>query len=595
MGVFWSFYRIGHVVLKKSFYFEWKNADILRKVKRNAHCLENNRCHDLDLFSKHLALSSPTLSLVDALKQHKVYAFHHCYYSYQTESGLDWFYNPLTQLRANPIEAWHKQRDFGAVGDIKLVWEPSRFFFVWGLIHAYQMDGSDRHAILFRDLVLDWIEKNPFPQGPHYMCGQEITFRLIQWVNGLSVFGFVFSEFEKQTVYNSMYVQWLRIEANIGYARHCVKNNHAVSEAVGLYLGSLVFPDVPEAQIWAKKGLAILKEALDYQVYEDGSYIQHSFTYHRLVMDVLSYFIIFCSASGVDIPDFVRVSHKKMALFLWSMVQKNGDVPNFGTNDGAMFFAFPEISYRNFLPSINLAFYLNDGHCVTPDDFLIRFFKLGTPSLYHVAKKTVFEQGGYYILKNDRVFILVRCHTFRHRPSQCDNFHLDIWLDGENLFSDSGSYSYNAKDTYLKTLKSCVAHNTVSVNGHDDMRMVLNFGWSNWSKAECRACESLNFVGEHYGYWTDYGVVIQRSVELRDREIVIHDRFLNIPTKPVTLYQYWQSKSLHSDTVSVVSSAETQSVEPGFQSLFYSEKHPSFRRIFSTSCSTEIITTIQIL
>ena len=44
-----------------------------------------------------------------------------------------------------------------------------------------------------------------------------------------------------------------------------------------------------------------------------------------------------------------------------------------------------------------------------------------------------------------------------------DQMHLDLWIDGINVFCDSGSYSYASEQGDLLTLTE--AHNTVFVKG----------------------------------------------------------------------------------------------------------------------------------
>ena len=44
---------------------------------------------------------------------------------------------------------------------------------------------------------------------------------------------------------------------------------------------------------------------------------------------------------------------------------------------------------------------------------------------------------------NSKTFI--RCCSYRDRPYQSDNLHIDIWIDGINFLRDSGTFMYNLK------------------------------------------------------------------------------------------------------------------------------------------------------
>ena len=77
-----------------------------------------------------------------------------------------------------------------------------------------------------------------------------------------------------------------RVARHIGYAVS-QKNNHALSEACGLLLISHLFPEFRcGAARWGATGRKVLASELRRQVYEDGSYVQHSMNYHRVMLHV---------------------------------------------------------------------------------------------------------------------------------------------------------------------------------------------------------------------------------------------------------------------------------------------------------------------
>ena len=61
-------------------------------------------------------------------------------------------------------------------GDIKYVWEKSRFSFLYDVIrYDYHFD-DDQSEFIFKQIE-DFIDKNPINQGPNYKCSQEISLR----------------------------------------------------------------------------------------------------------------------------------------------------------------------------------------------------------------------------------------------------------------------------------------------------------------------------------------------------------------------------------------------------------------------------------
>src|SRR5205085_9101233 len=99
----------------------------------------------------------------------------------------DWHRNPFTGERAPGDQHWSRIGDFDC-GDIKVIWEPSRFGFAYALCRAYWRTGDESYVELFWRAAEDWRAKNPPQQGPNWKCGQETSFRLMAWCFALYAF-----------------------------------------------------------------------------------------------------------------------------------------------------------------------------------------------------------------------------------------------------------------------------------------------------------------------------------------------------------------------------------------------------------------------
>lgn len=112
-----------------------------------------------------------------------------------------------------------------------------------------------------------------------------------------------------------------------------------------------------------------------------------------------------------------------------------------------------------------------------------------SPALYS------FDKGGYYIIKEVDALTFIRCGSYKDRPSQADNLHLDIWYKGENLLLDAGSYKYNTDEQVLKYFIGTASHNTVMLNGYDQMQKGSRFIWYHWTQCvDTSLSESENEV-----------------------------------------------------------------------------------------------------
>ncbi|QGS69477.1 hypothetical protein CV093_17900 [Oceanobacillus sp. 143] len=74
------------------------------------------------------------------------------------------------------------------------------------------------------------------------------------------------------------------IDKHFSFALKSVKNNHTISEAVALYSVGILFPFMNKAKKWKEKGRKYLEKEAMWQIYDDGSYIQNSMNYHRLML-----------------------------------------------------------------------------------------------------------------------------------------------------------------------------------------------------------------------------------------------------------------------------------------------------------------------
>jgi hypothetical protein len=126
--------------------------------------------------------------------------------------------------------------------------------------------------------------------------------------------------------------------------------------------------------------------------------------------------------------------------------------------------------------------------------------------------------SGYHVLRgNDsRSFCTFRCGSILDRFSQIDMLHLDLWWRGENVLADPGSYLYNGPAVWHNHFVRTESHNTVQIDGHDQMPHVRQFKTLYRTQAVLRHFEDnpewAICDGEHYGYVRSERCVHRRAV-----------------------------------------------------------------------------------
>ena len=418
----------------------------------------------------------------------------------------DWHWNPRTGQRVSSERHWSRIDDF-STGDIKLIWETSRFGFVYALARAYWRTGDDAWAEVFWQSVESWRTQNPPQRGPNWKCGQEITFRLMAWCFGLNAFlTSPATTAERLVALSQMIaVSGERIDANLSYALN-QRNNHGISEAVGLWTIGLLFPELSRAAVWRTRGRKLLEAMAKALIAEDGSFTQHSMNYHRLMLHDYLWALRLGELNDEPFPAELVEKIGKVGAFLYRVQdEQTGEVPNYGLNDGSLILPLTNCASRDFRPTIQSAHYLWTGtRCYKDgnwDEELLWLFGRKALAAEVVAPprdELDAAVGGYYTLRSANGLVFTRCAKLQSRPGQADMLHVDLWWRGQNLALDPGTYSYNdsaSGDSLART----AYHNTVSVDDRDQMRRVGRFLWLPWVRGIARR-RSRSQSG-HLAYW----------------------------------------------------------------------------------------------
>jgi len=478
--------------------------------------------------------------IVDDLEQGRMLLFSHI----PAEVGFPPAFNrdPIHRIDWPVGRHWTTYDQFNRdLADLKCVWEASRFPWAFFLSRQFVRSSDPRPAELFRRLFEVWDEQNPYGLTAQWSCGQESTFRMLAWVFSASAFLNV-PQPDEAHYHRLTELIWYtarHLEANINFARS-QKNNHAVSEAVGLLTVGLLFPEFRRSEVWRAKGRKILAAEVDRQIYDDGSYVQHSLNYHRVMMDGLLWAGRLCELGGEPLDEQVTAAMKRALRWLVEMIDPHtGRVPNYGANDGALVLPLSCCDYTDFRPVAQAMHYLlHRNRCFGPgpwDEKMVWFFgpeSLDAP-VQRCDRKATFAApaGGYYILRGPESWAMTRCHSYRDRPNQADMLHLDLWFKGENVLRDGGSYMYYCEPPWQHYFESTRAHNTVTIDGADQMIKGPRFLWFRWTRSRLRRFDSSAdgragyFQGEHYGYTRLSGRVIHRRTVCRidDSYVIIDD------------------------------------------------------------------------
>lgn len=467
--------------------------------------------------------SSAQLSAYQSILNNSFDNNHHCiqqaeqicagvfqYFSYQNLSlGKlpNWHQNPFTGLITPKDQHWSQIDDF-ANGDIKQIWELNRFSFVYTLARAYARTHDEKYAETFWQLIADWRFNNPPNSGVNWKCGQEISLRLMAWLFGLYIFinAKVSTSAQIIELIEMIYVAAERIEKNLQYALQ-QKNNHGITEAVGLWSVGVIFPEFKTAQRWEQKGRKALEQQARQLIYNDGGFSQNSLNYQRVMLQ--DYLWALCLAKKLNKKLSHQLKNKIYQSFklLWQLQDEiSGKVPCYGANDGALILPLNDCDFTDFRPVLQaLHYYFKHTKCIDKgpwdEDLLWLFDETALTASVRMVHKTSLNaiHSGYYTLRSPIGFAFIRCGKLYHRPSHADMLHFDLWWRGINIALDPGTYSYNAPAPWNNALASSHYHNNVIVDGQSQSKTFSKFIALPWVKGQV-ICNITNQNG-HLHYW----------------------------------------------------------------------------------------------
>lgn len=539
---------------------------------------------------------------VEALKENKLYCFHSTWLSLTA-----WHVNPVNGYAYDLRAHWTHISDFSTVaGDIKYVWEQSRFAFLYDLVR-YDLHFKEDQSELVLSKIESWIHGNPVNCGPNWICSQEIALRVLNWTFALQYYkkSANLTEPRFHTILNSIYRQMQHVAENIEFSRIAVRNNHALTETLSLYLIGLLFPFFPESAQWKGKGKKWFEEEIAYQIDDEGAYLQFSMNYHRVVVQLLTWAIRLAELNEEKWKPIVYERARKSIYFLTSCQDEiTGWLPHYGNNDGALFFPLTDCHYRDFRPQLYALSTLLEGDLYygagiwQEEAYWIGkvFGNVESKGMVvnHTPQVTAFPKSGYLVIRDRQTVTFLRCGKYRTRPFQADHLHLDIWADGENILHDAGTYLYNTKKNWIDYFSGTAAHNTVMLGDYDQMRKGPGFIWFDWIKKSQASYEveadAVILEAEFEGFRrAGKGIVHQRKVTKIPGQLhwTIEDWIRQAPVQ-LPMHQIWHPGHTFSERF-VIQAFGSDGAEifpqhtAGWYAESYGVKVPVGRPVFSSS------------
>lgn len=285
-----------------------------------------------------------------------------------------------------------------------------------------------------------WIDR--FVEGiPYNNIGLDpypIALRGINWIKFVCLHGGELPA-EKVRAWNrSLRAQYGLLERKLEF--HLL-GNHLLEDAYSLCIGAVYFSD---KRLW-QKAARLLQRELREQVLPDGAHYEQSPMYHCILLDRLLDVFNFSTsnprfgAEQTQLNEFLREKAVQMLGHLDSMLYADGTFPLF--NDAALGIAPPPADIKDYARRLRLTW---------------------TEQPLKECGYRHLQAGGF------EAFVDVGGIAATYQPghTHADALNFELRTDGQPFIIDTGISTYN-KTPRRQYERSTLAHNTVSVSGHN--------------------------------------------------------------------------------------------------------------------------------
>lgn len=449
-------------------------------------------------------------------------------------SNPNWHKNYFNNLESNYKNTeWWKIPDFDPqIGDIKTIWELSRFEWVVQLALMSTTDNKDAINLL-NDRLNNWVIENQLYKGVNWKCGQEASIRLMHLILAAIILNQLDSP--SQSFIDLIEAHLKRIIPTISYAIG-QNNNHGTSEAAALFIGGnfLSKNGLTQYSKIEQIGRKWLENRAKKLFSVDGCFCQYSVNYHRLALDTY----VFCETYRKKncMHPFSTHLYKKIekaTLWLETLTDKRtGDVPNIGANDGARLFNIFNSDYRDFRPTVQWANLIFNNRLIydvneqqkAAYNILGIDIESAQKEMPIQKSQLMGNEDGFFIYKNKGLLFIFRRPVFKFRPSHSDALHIDLWLNSVNFLRDGGSFSYNTSNQKMNYYTGSSSHNTVEIDSRNQMKKISRFLFGSWlieRKFSFQNKENKLIIKS--GYKDVYGASHIRTIIINNNFIQVKD------------------------------------------------------------------------
>ncbi len=430
---------------------------------------------------------------------------------------IDWSRDLVSGARWPDILWFREARAITPPGaDIKVPWELGRLQHLVTLACGFaagKQQNADaplaaRYLREFQDQVLDFLQRNPPGFSVSWACPMDVAIRVANLLVAYDIIhqaGANFSTTFRRAVGTAAHDHGAHIFSNLERTGSR-RNNHYLTNLVGLVFVGRYLPDDPAAQHWYRFAVNALQQEQAHQFFPAGPSREGSTFYHRFCTEMVLWATILIQGGPAPAPQ-LSAQLPGMVAFLRDLTRPDGQLVSIGDMDSGFFLEpVPPLQRDGHVPrqdkgridhvldllaALDPEQELNTASAtmvlargfrslrstrlsvmpkevcpsgVTPSPPLVHNgevsrleFPVGIPDLRAGLTSVAHSDFGVYIFRSDHLHLTVRCGTVPTQWSHPNgHFHMDqltltVHYRGRDVIADPGTFVYT-RDARLRNL-----------------------------------------------------------------------------------------------------------------------------------------------
>ncbi len=437
--------------------------------------------------------------------------------------------------------------------EIKYPWDLSNLMWFAPLTSAYFLSGERQYIEAVERDLTDWFDNNPAGFGVSWFCPMNVAMRAINIIIAIiSLAPYMDKELVKRAL-EQLFYHGVIIMNNLEIERAGKRNNHYMTNIVGMYYLGTLFCDTEFGQDWLIFAELELEAEVAYQFLDDGVVFEDSTSYQRLTTEMAMLCAVLAKFNGRDFSEQFYDRLHKALNFMAEVMPVHNNIPIIGDNDNGRMVQFTGFSDR---PATDHRHLLAAGGEFFDDDVLRRVGKgCEVEAIWYLGKYKqdlnnfedighcfTFKNGGFYGYKSDRSHLLLHnnivnqycCGGHAHE----DALSLTFSYNNDDILIDPGCYLYSADIDSRNEFRSVEYHNTVQVGKsrmHYFNRETFEGLWWVYDMANAETYEAdlnggvFRFSGGIDSYIDSDGYKIKRDIEYNEQEKTLDIKDSAIP------------------------------------------------------------------